>query len=428
MNRIRHYLDHYAEPDAIRIAGGCRKSFDQAIVVPAYGERDNVLRLLGAFSAGESSLVILVINSREDSPNWVRDSNRWLAEKLESTFPLVATIPSTPPARLLGAPFGHLLVIDCVFPPRQGVGLARRLGFDVALALSASGRLSSPAFATTDADALPPSDYLKRSASAFIPGVSALVFPFEHVPDADPELAEAITVYEAYLRYWTRGLASAGSPWAHHTIGSTVAVDADSYASVRGFPRRMAGEDFYILAKLAKVGRIVAPAGPPILLEGRASERVPFGTGRAVVDQLERRRRGEPEWPVDHPAAFSFLREIILELEGLALEDRTVSPSVASALDLVGGLPQCRLAISGSTDLAVRRRTLHTWLDARRTFKLIRHFGRAANVPTSIREALSSAPFLKFEAGSSLFERLARLRLEEPTGVVGGLAPPALRE
>ena len=45
----------------------------------------------------------------------------------------------------------------------------------------------------------------------------------------------------------------ARSPYAFHTIGSTMAVSANHYAKVRGFPKREAGEDFYLLNKLAKV-------------------------------------------------------------------------------------------------------------------------------------------------------------------------------
>ena len=46
------------------------------------------------------------------------------------------------------------------------------------------------------------------------------------------------------MSYYVAGLAMAGSGYAHHSLGSTIAVHAKSYAAVRGYPKRSAGEDF----------------------------------------------------------------------------------------------------------------------------------------------------------------------------------------
>src|SRR6185295_2791724 len=106
---------------------------------------------------------------------------------------------------------------------------------------------------------------------------------FRHEATGDAALDGAHALYEVRLRYDVLGLASAGSPWAMHAIGSTLAVGVEAYAAVRGFPRRMAGEDFHLLAKLAKIGRVVRAGGEPIRLRSRSSDRVPFGTGAAVA-------------------------------------------------------------------------------------------------------------------------------------------------
>ena len=58
-------------------------------------------------------------------------------------------------------------------------------------------------------------------------------------------------------RYFQRGLAWARSPYAFHTVGSTMVVHALCYAQVRGVPRRRAGEDFYLLGKLSKLRPLV---------------------------------------------------------------------------------------------------------------------------------------------------------------------------
>src|SRR5260370_15593309 len=111
---------------------------------------------------------------------------------------------------------------------------------------------------------------------------AALIYPFWHRCESPPELADGMDRYELFLRSYVLGLADAGSPYAFHTLGSTVAVHTLAYAKVRGFPRRAAGEDFYLLNKLAKVGSIAQLDGAPLIIRGRRSHRLPFGTGAAL--------------------------------------------------------------------------------------------------------------------------------------------------
>ncbi len=67
----------------------------------------------------------------------------------------------------------------------------------------------------------------------------------------------ATQLYELSLRYYVAGMKFARSPYAFHTIGSSMAVSPVHYARVRGFPKREAGEDFYLLNKLAKLGSVL---------------------------------------------------------------------------------------------------------------------------------------------------------------------------
>src|SRR6202022_2192121 len=171
----------------------------------------------------------------------------------------------------------------------QGVGLARKVGNDVALALAAGDRLSSGWLHNTDADTLLPRDYFDQMTGVPEKAAAAIYF-FEHRFEKDPGLAEAARLYEISLRYYVLGLAWAESPYAYQSMGSCVVISRDAYAAVRGFPRKNAAEDFYVLNKLAKVGSIFRLAGSPVLLEGRPSDRVPFGTGRAIRDLVSSKR------------------------------------------------------------------------------------------------------------------------------------------
>ena len=112
---------------------------------------------------------------------------------------------------------------------------------------------------------------------------------------------------EAGFRYYALGLAHAGSPYCYTALGSSLAVDALAYAQVRGVPKRQAGEDFYLLAKLSQVGPLRRVAGHSVQIMSRRSTRVPFGTGRSL---LELERIGHIE--VVPPQAFEALRKNLL--------------------------------------------------------------------------------------------------------------------
>ena len=217
-----------------------------------------------------------------------------------------------------------LLLIDRAepgrtLPPKQGVGLARKIGADVALAWIADGSVETPLIWSTDADVVVPPDYFTRPLHASL-DASAFVFPFTHRLEGDASQRAAMRSYDQYLRYYLDGLRRAGSPYAFHTIGSTLCVGATAYAQVRGFPKRQAGEDFYLLNKLAKVGSIVTLTGQPIELSGRTSDRVPFGTG-AAVRQIQAQRAQGSAYTVENPLVFDALGAWLELLDHATHED-----------------------------------------------------------------------------------------------------------
>jgi len=103
----------------------------------------------------------------------------------------------------------------------------------------------------------------------------------------------AICCYEIFLRYWVLGLKYAKSPWAFHSIGSTIVTSTDSYLKVRGMNKREAGEDFYFLNKLAKIGSIDYIRDTCVFPSARSSSRVPFGTGKRIERFLSGQKQ---EW------------------------------------------------------------------------------------------------------------------------------------
>ncbi len=89
-------------------------------------------------------------------------------------------------------------------------------------------------------------------------------------------------LYEKAIRYYAAGLKFSGSNYGFPCIGSAMAISAIAYAKVRGFKKVTAGEDFYMLNKLAKLGEIITPKTQKIQVLARHSNRTPFGTGASV--------------------------------------------------------------------------------------------------------------------------------------------------
>jgi hypothetical protein len=112
---------------------------------------------------------------------------------------------------------------------------------------------------------------------------------FEHplCGPLDSKVYEAAALYELHLRYYVQALRFAQFPFAYHTIGSSMAVRASVYEAQGGMNRRQAGEDFYFLHKIIPLGGFTELNRTRVIPSPRASNRVPFGTGKAVQRYLE---------------------------------------------------------------------------------------------------------------------------------------------
>ncbi len=187
-------------------------------------------------------------------------------------------------------------------------------------------------------------------------------------------------LYELHLRYYVNRLRWAGSPYAFHTIGSTIAIHADTYAKVRGAPKRNAGEDFHLLNKAAKVAPIHRLSRPEIRIEARRSTRVPFGTGPAL-----RRMRADGQ-PLSYaPESFSRLAEVIAHIDcGVPL------PGQSAALLEELGYPRFRTqALRQYRRPETLRKATHQWFDGLRTLRFI-HLARRFHPDQPLIESLNS--------------------------------------
>ena len=309
---ISRYLTTYAEPEVFDAARLVLDSYKYCLVIPAFQEEWP--KLQGVWGKLDPDcLIILVINaSTKDDPLTIR-----LISDIETNSETLCSIGSltcltTHDRRAI------LLVDRCSnpIPEKQGVGFARKIGADIALSLINNRQVLEPWIFNTDADVRLPGSYFAavagKQVNATIRSPAARLYPFTHRPA--PGIVEACTLYEISLYYYVCGLRYAASHYAFTTVGSTIAIHADHYAKVRGFPRRPAGEDFYLLNKLAKTGTIDQLTGPSIEISGRLSERVPFGTGVGIRKILH---LANPlsDCPFYNPGIFRYLKQFLWELD-----------------------------------------------------------------------------------------------------------------
>ncbi|MAJ59297.1 MAG: hypothetical protein CBC48_04265 [bacterium TMED88] len=410
----RKYLAKHAESESLKGPEFARKlgHFGQALVIPAWAEGEALSDCLAAVPSGAQghTLIVTVINATRDAPGGVRASNRESFLAIESTFGRGQRLG--PQARLHEHPVGSLIVLDrseaIPLPPKQGVGLARKIGCDFLLSLMESGAIESPWIHCSDADTKLPATYFEQAQSQAQDGETALIYPFRHRPESGGVESYAIALeYEISLRYYVLGLRFAGSDHAFHSMGSALALHGNAYAQVRGFPRREAAEDFYCLNKLGKLGKIKQLKGCPVEPSSRGSNRVPFGTGAAIRRQLE---VGPNRRQTYDPRIFAYLKvwqQTLKAVRGSLADRRDIRSTLAraagaedgvdakplfEALELSGSFERAEHCFRGSPGTVNQR--IRDNFDAFRTLKLIHALRDSGLGRVSIREAMADARFI----------------------------------
>ena len=262
------YLARYTEPRVLSYTTD--QVYRAALVVPAYDEPMAALRNLAQHAHKANALLIVIVNTPSNAPKDARARTIAMLNQLEE------------------ADLANVLALNYAeegLPRQKGVGLARKIGCDTALSLQAKGQIESPWIYTTDADAYLPDNYFSYDLDAHGAAGNhngARVFAHRHKIN-DAKLQQAVDTYDLHMAYYVAGLTFAGSRYAHPTLGSTIAIHGETYAQVRGFPKKNAAEDFYLLNKVAKIAPVTFVPEVELILEGRLSERVPFGTGPALA-------------------------------------------------------------------------------------------------------------------------------------------------
>jgi hypothetical protein len=380
--------------------------FSGAVVIPSLAEAANLPQTLESLASNpvellERFLILVVVNQRADASS---------AETADN----VATLTGLPQWKQRHG-LNNLFWVDAAsagneLPPKQGVGLARKIGLDLALR-HLDYRTGDPLLICLDADTLVQPDYLPAIAQHFAASTAGgASIAYRHRPAADPAGQAAIDRYELFLRTYVLGLELAGSPYAFHTVGSAMACRASAYTASGGMNCRLAGEDFYFLQQVHKTSGVAPLTGTVVHPSPRSSQRVPFGTGRAVGDMLS---DGEQRLLFYQPVVFSIVGEwlaCVTENSGVDAADLLVradgiSPVLGDVMKQAGFRDAWANLKKHNRDGGKLATAFHCWFDAFRTMRLIHELSDRAYPRITPEEAV--APLL-LRAGEASSKTVAK--------------------
>ena len=270
-----------------------QSGIEMVIVVPAIQEYENIKRLLKSLTDNyrnylEKTLVIFVVNHSTTSEPAVKNDNYKTLEMLRQIISKTEVDDFNRMIRNSGIRIG---IVDAASMGKEfsnkeaGVGLTRKIGMDEALKIFDYSLPGKKIIVSLDADCIVDKNYLATIYTLFNKlDLSAATIEFEHNLSENEINKPAILSYEIFLRHYVAGLFYAGSPFSYHTIGSTIVCDHEAYIKCGGMNKNSAAEDFYFLQKLAKnyiINHIYSTIVKP---SSRESWRVPFGTGRSMID------------------------------------------------------------------------------------------------------------------------------------------------
>ena len=342
--------------------------FSHAVVIPAYDENETLPHLLENLSAvpvSEPTAVIVVVNYPSGADD---NTSTELYEKLLNTE-LDGKIKLFP-----------------VFSPalKNGVGEARKIGFDIFCRSRNAENADSSVIFSLDADCLIHNDYFTETLELLSQNDCgcAAIRVAHRIPD-DPVLAEAIELYEKYLFDYEENLAKCRSPYAYNAIGSGFAVKVRDYIRCGGMKLKKAGEDFCFMQSVAKCSKIAKTSKALVYPSGRISERVPFGTGTAVRDIM----KGIMPRQVTRQA-FDELKKVLEILDTPCILDDgenflSALPEASAAFFRTNGFVQAWSSIISNQKPCgdkEKQDAFHLWFDALQTRRFLHQLSESSNI------------------------------------------------
>jgi len=229
---MQSYLKHYAEPEvhaiqpfidsqkpnktallSVKSTQGTDEKpssiphypYQHCIVIPAYNEDEQFVTRIAQggntpVNMSSPTLLIIVINQPEHDNNTSKNQQLW-----ETITQQGHTLNQSEHHHWLTHQDNHSLDILLIqrfrqkIPRQQGVGLARKIGCDIACQMIQTGHLNSLWIHTTDADTHLPSTYFNTldaytSKTNNQRHISAIIYPYQHKGDSHSTLLQGASL------------------------------------------------------------------------------------------------------------------------------------------------------------------------------------------------------------------------------------------
>lgn len=376
---VKKYLKKFSS-NLWSISNDYQRLFNNIIVIPSLAEFDLLPVCLKSLEENDTNilhdtLVLVVVNNSLSASDEIKKNNKKTIDYLKNY------------QGKLNLSFVDASSDSKAIPDKYaGVGIARKIGCDLALKKFDYSNSNKKILFFLDADCTVHYNYLEKVLSEFNKkNLHSAVIEYEHIySDTSPE-AEAIICYEIFLRYHRLGLKFAKCYYDYHTIGSTIVCDVESYIKAGGMNKRKAGEDYYFLEKLAKLNKIYTITDALVFPSARKSWRVPFGTGQRITRHLSKKQN---EYVAYNPGSFKILKRWLK----IFMSDKTNEPKqiLSEAKNISKALSDFLLAnnfekdwkqiLKNNFSLKEIQKQKIFWFDAFRTLKLI-HYLRDNGFP-----------------------------------------------
>lgn len=373
-------------------------------VIPCYNEPDLLNSLLSIYRAAGAVVmeVIVVINHAESDSEEVKWLNQqtYIAAKQWSISINDNNIK-------------YYFIEAYDLPDRRaGVGLARKIGMDEAVRRFVEVDTPNGIIVCYDADS-ECSPHFFRSVSDYFnehENAQAVSIHYEHPIEGNafsPEIYQNIIQYELHLRYYIEMQRYLMLPYAYHTVGSSLAVRVSAYAKVGGMNQRKAGEDFYFIHKCIKAYPFGEVNNVQVIPSPRESDRVPFGTGRAVSEMISANDHAYHSY---HPQSFYDLDEFLTQLSDIYVygEHEELEYSLQAFLDDIDYRGRIQEIKSNTSNFSSFYKRFYRWFDAFVLMKYL-HYRRDTDMPDIPVEEAIDLHFWDLRTLSSS-EKLQHLR------------------
>lgn len=382
------YLKRYASAKQL-ISEEPSPELGMVVVIPCYNEpalAGTLNSLANCMLPGCSVEVIVIINEPAHCEEKVRAQNRQSWKEAIDWRKKASTDKLRYHIHYIALPDKH-----------AGVGMARQIGMDEAVRrFEFIGNHQEGIIVCFDADSLCDKNYLAAIEDHFRenPTTPGCTIYYEHPLEGNlgGRIYSGIIKYELFLRYYVDALRFAGFPYAFQTIGSSMAVRSSAYQKQGGMNRKKAGEDFYFLHKIIPLGRFTELNTTRVIPSPRASDRVPFGTGKAIQNWLD---SGEDYYPAYHPQSFIDLKAFLRGVDGL------YKAPAAKVLNFMAELPASVQTFlekqqfpekageinRNSGNIASFRKRFYHWMNGFRVLKYIHYAQETYYPPVEITEA-----------------------------------------